>query len=314
MLALFALARPAIAADVQPPPPPPPPPPASPASPNAQIEAQMQKAQERLQMAAEEVANLSMRLNEQFMQAEPWGTREMSKAILGINLGGSASGPDGPDGVRIVSVSPGGPADEAGLQARDVIVSFKGQELHADKGRTPQRQFLDLIRDVKPDQPVDIAYRRDDVLQTTRIKPISMSTYVTRSVDRGLQSLGQRFDDRRFKMERRDPSPFGSAELLNLSPGLGHYFGTDKGLLVVRAPRDARLQLRDGDVLLDIDGRVPSSAGHASEILGSYQSGEKLKLHILRDHNRMELSVEIPPDGGRMETSRLGHLPSSPSM
>ena len=43
-------------------------------------------------------------------------------------------------------------------------------------------------------------------------------------------------------------------ELATISPQLGSYFGTDKGVLVVRAPTDGALKLEDGDVILAIDG------------------------------------------------------------
>ena len=43
---------------------------------------------------------------------------------------------------------------------------------------------------------------------------------------------------------------FGRAGLVALTPKLSQYFGIDKGLLVLRAPEDAGLQLEDGDVLL----------------------------------------------------------------
>jgi S1-C subfamily serine protease len=87
---------------------------------------------------------------------------------------------------------------------------------------------------------------------------------------------------------------FGGAELVELTPGLGSYFGTDKGLLVVRAPAEGRFKLQDGDVLLDIDGRVPSGVGHALQILGSYRPGERVKLHLMRQKQKLELAIEVP--------------------
>ena len=42
---------------------------------------------------------------------------------------------------------------------------------------------------------------------------------------------------------------WGDAEFVTLTPGLGRYFGTEKGVLVARAPRDAALGLQDGDVI-----------------------------------------------------------------
>ena len=94
----------------------------------------------------------------------------------------------------------------------------------------------------------------------------------------------------------RGEGVFGSAELVPMTPKLGQYFGTETGLLVVRAPDDSRLKLEDGDVIVDIDGRTPSSPSHALRILSSYQSGEKLKLNVLRAKKRMSFEITVPED------------------
>jgi len=101
---------------------------------------------------------------------------------------------------------------------------------------------------------------------------------------------------------------FGSAELVPLNAKLGQYFGADKGLLVVRAPEDARLKLEDGDVILDVDGRVPSSPTHALRILSSYQAGEKLRLNVLRMKKKLSFDITIPQGGdeaGTLERSNF---------
>ena len=88
--------------------------------------------------------------------------------------------------------------------------------------------------------------------------------------------------------------PLMDLELVTLTPGLGSYFGTDKGVLVVRAPADGALKLQDGDVILAIDGRQPTSGSHATRILGSYQPGEKISLRVLRQHKTLELETTLP--------------------
>ena len=47
-------------------------------------------------------------------------------------------------------------------------------------------------------------------------------------------------------------------------------------------------------MILDIDGRVPGSVAHAHQILSSYRAGEKLKMHVMRQKKRMELTVDVP--------------------
>ncbi len=101
---------------------------------------------------------------------------------------------------------------------------------------------------------------------------------------------------------------FGSTELVPLTPKLGQYFGTEKGLLVVRAPVDSRLKLEDGDVIVDIDGRTPSNPAHAFRILGSYQAGEKLTLNVLRQKKKMSFDITVP-DEPAAGAHRALHLP-----
>ena len=64
-------------------------------------------------------------------------------------------------------------------------------------------------------------------------------------------------------------------ELAALTPQLGAYFGTDKGVLVLRAPHQAGFDLHDGDVIFSIDGREPTSGSHATRILRSYRPGRE---------------------------------------
>ncbi len=268
--------------------------PAAPAAPGAipreRIERQLRQAQEQLDRSAHEVADLSMKLSAQpWFDMEPPMTLGLPQVVLGINIGGAKS--DGADGAAIVSVSPGGPADLAGLKANDVIVSFNGTPLNTQAGSSPRQRLLTLMHGVKPGAAVPLEYRRDGKVQKAQIVPQNLSAFMT--VDHEMRDMGRGMREFNIAM-RRESDGFGSAELCSLSPALGRYFGTDKGLLVVRAPRDERLQLQDGDVIMDIDGRVPNGASHAAQILNSYRAGEKFKLHIMRQQKRVELLIDMP--------------------
>jgi S1-C subfamily serine protease len=261
-----------------------------------QIEAQLQNAQKQMDQSAHEIAELSMKLDgKPWFEMHPEKSFGLPRGMLGINIGGVANAAGADGGVPIISVSPAGPADVAGLKAHDEIVAIDGKELHRMDNRSPQAQLLAIMHDAKSGEPLTVQYRRDGQLQTTRVVPKSLPAFVADSVEHDLKGLNG-FDKFRFNFGWRDSAGFGSAELLDLSPGLGKYFGTEKGLLVVRAPRDQRFKLQDGDVILDIDGRVPSSSSHASQILSSYRGGEKLKLHIMREQKHVELPIEIPQD------------------
>ena len=81
-----------------------------------------------------------------------------------------------------------------------------------------------------------------------------------------------------------------------MSEGLGSYFNTDRGLLVIGVGDENPLGLKDGDVLLAIDGREPESATHAARILRSYAPGEEAAVEIMRERRKQTLKVEIPSD------------------
>jgi S1-C subfamily serine protease len=98
---------------------------------------------------------------------------------------------------------------------------------------------------------------------------------------------------------RQPPGPMGAMELTKLTPQLGRYFGTDRGVLVVRAPAHGVLKLQDGDVILSIGGRTPHSRSQAIRILTSYDPGQKIELLILREHHRINITATMPgPPGG----------------
>ena len=89
--------------------------------------------------------------------------------------------------------------------------------------------------------------------------------------------------------------PVGTMQLIALTPQLGRYFGTDHGVLVVRAPTHGVLKLEDGDVILSIGGRVPASSSQAIRILTSYDPGQEIRLVILREHHRVDITATLPP-------------------
>jgi S1-C subfamily serine protease len=274
-----------------------------------QAEKRLKLAQERLDQSAREIAALTAQLYEPRPGegAKLFASSGMSRPILGVNVDELAkSGSEAKAGVRITSVSPGGPADKAGIRANDVLLAVNGKELRGDDKHSPRQQVILAMRDAKADVPLAVQYRRDGKEQTAQVTPKSAGSFedgfILKGVD-GFGSLPMMDGDFAYAFGPRAGKGFGSVEFLNLTPGLGHYFGTDKGLLVVHAPTDERLKLQEGDVVLDIDGRVPNNASHAFRIFSSYRSGEMLKLHIMRDQKHLELPIDVPAD-----TSRLGGL------
>jgi S1-C subfamily serine protease len=199
-----------------------------------------------------------------------------------------------------MGVSPSGPAQAAGLKAGDVIVAIDGKSLKRTGDRGPARQLVEYMRGVQPGQSVKVDYLREGkrlsaaVVATAAMPPIAMVLRERMAMPGGIEGMMPPgvMDMLGFG------HAFGALELAPITPRLGQYFGTDKGLLVIRAPAEAGWKLEDGDVLLAIDGRVPESPGHALRILGSYQPDEKVKLDIMRNRKRMTVEAVLPKQDG----------------
>jgi len=90
---------------------------------------------------------------------------------------------------------------------------------------------------------------------------------------------------------------FGSwldVELVTLDEDLGQYFGTSEGLLVIRGSEEGELDLRSGDVILNVDGRKPTSQSHLLRIMRSYEAGEDMNIEIMRNRTRQTVTVTVP--------------------
>lgn len=262
------------------------------------LEAQLEVAQQKLDEAAREVAEISTQLGAPLVQNFSTAHGPFGRAIIGVQLDVA----DGKDGARVLSVSPGGPAAEAGIRPGDRIVAVNGKEV---KGDDASRQIVKFIRDIKPDSKVNIRVARDaktqDFTVTARPGPAFFGFEGGVPEIPPIPDMPATPAMKPFFMVR---GPLSNMELATLTPQLGKYFGTEKGVLVVRAPPDGALKLEDGDVILAIDGREPTSGSHATRILGSYQPGEKVSLRIVRQHKNMDLETTVPdqpPRGPRKD-------------
>jgi C-terminal processing protease CtpA/Prc len=263
-----------------------------------EVETRMRAAEAAMAKAAQQVAELSMRQLPRVARVERI-MRGGRGPVLGVTIG--ADDDDGPvEGVTIRGVSPGGAAEEAGLRTGDIITSVNDESLTADNNDDANDKLLDFMEGVEEGDELSVEYLRNGKSMTTEVSPRPM---------RGVFAFN--FDGHDFSVPPGFPVPpdvphienylwfsggsgLGDMELVMLTEDLGRYFGTDEGLLIVRAPENEELKLQDGDVILSIDSREPHSVNHAMRILGSYQSGETVNIEIMRDKRKRTISIDVP--------------------
>jgi len=284
----------------------------------ADTEKRLAEAQRQLDAAARRVAELSSELGNRrgdrfFMFRD--GEGPVGRAMIGVQL----SPDEGQGGAKVMEVSPGGPAEEAGVKSGDIITSIGGQDL--SKESSPSRTLQEKMRDVDPNLKVQLGVMRDgkklNLDVTPRPSPQTFRFERRAPDDRGPAIAGRREfnlqlpplaggrggprERQEIILNRMDEGGMGlrfhGIEFATLSERLGSYFGVKSGVLVVRAGNNPAFKLQDGDVILAIDGREPNSAQHAGRILRSYQPGEKLTMRVQRDHKAQNLEVTAPGGG-----------------
>lgn len=220
-------------------------------------------------------------------------------------------------GAKLSAVTPGGPAEEAGLKAGDIIVTANGKALGRKDRRdeSPNQKLVATINALKEGDALQVDFLRDGKRASATVKVREL-----RSESYAFSMFTPDSNQFRFDVARPDialtwegpqegrvfrgvapnlistymPFQWFNMELVELNAGLGSYFGTTEGLLVVRAPEDENFQLKSGDVILGIDGRAPTSPAHALRIMRSYEPGESMQIDIMREKKRQTVTVTIP--------------------
>ena len=201
------------------------------------------------------------------------------------------------DGARIVAVTPSGPADEAGLRSGDVITAVDGRSL-SGASESPSAVLVEALRELEEGDAVTIDYLRDGEpgTATVTVRPVELDVHIMNFSGGPAPNVRKRIRVTPGDEEAMWFFPHGwmDMELVALNPDLGDYFGTDEGVLVVRASDSDGLGLKGGDVIVSIDDRAVKSPTHAMRILRSYDPEERLTMEIMRHGRRETIQATVP--------------------
>lgn len=285
---------------------------------------EMEQARRQLEEAARAIAVRAEPLQAQYLQLDELNR---NRFINGTNysfgaqprLGATIVNAD--NGVLVTGITPGQGAEDAGLRVGDVIESIDGIDL-AIGDETPTSQLLARLREVEPGESVSLVVERGGRTVDLDVETRAGASWVAFGNGPGSQNVQvfenfvspngtaslslDRLNEVNVNLENLDRrmrglNAFGFAgsawsdmELITVTEGLGRYFDTDEGLLVVSAPDDDAIDIQEGDVILSISGRTPNSPEHAIRILSSFESGETIELEIMRDGRREDIEYEVP--------------------
>ncbi len=200
-------------------------------------------------------------------------------------------------GVEIEAVEEGGPADQAGLRASDVILSYNGEKVLG------VQQFKRLVMETPPERRVTLvcwrAGARKELSLTTGEWHYNPSSETLSSSDE-LEFSRMRISDVPLPMMLWRNLVLG-VESLQINDQLAQALGVKQGILiwtVTPAYPAQHAGLRAGDVLTGFCGHPIHSPRELGVILQQSTNGQKpASLELVRDHKT--ISISIPPDGDR---------------
>jgi S1-C subfamily serine protease len=265
----------------------------------------LRAAEERMEQAAREIAEITRERLPSMKQIERrfdfWNKPRIGITIEESDTVGAVKG------VEVGGVTPESAADDAGLRAGDILTAVDGESLGAASSADANQRLLDFVKGIEEGDEIKLDFLRNGKPDSVRLKPrvVEVHAFSWSTDDEHMgnpMAPGHVFPPEaieKFRFQFGFPfagGAWGSMELVALNEGLGRYFGTGTGLLVVSAPKAEGIDLQDGDVIQTIDGRVPSDTRHCLRILSSYESGETLELGIMRDKKKRTIKVQVPAD------------------
>jgi hypothetical protein len=242
---------------------------------------------------------------------------------LGVTV--STDQDDGFDGqgARVTDVMDEGPAAEAGIQEGDIITRVDGQSLFEPlpgddeenfdlDASIPVQRLLAIAGNLDPGESVEVQYLRGDQTRTATVEVEDLAgawgafgRTLRAEIMPQMDVLREQLREQSFDLDRTRPnvrvfqdrmrvSPgFGVAryglDMIELTPGLGTYFGTEQGVLISDIDEDSPLGLRPGDVILRVGDREATSPERVRRILESYGDDESVTFRVRRQGSELDV-------------------------
>ncbi len=321
-------------------------------------QAQLREAREELSRAAARYAELSSKTKGVRESIAPLSEIHALRFIgaddharIGVVLMPSAKG------AVVSAVSPGSPADKAGLRSGDNLISINGKKLPSSSLKSAMGEDIDWVDGDDPGvraarlalsalkdgqfvvldvdrQGKTISFnvraeKRDDwqwpkfagMTGNSALKDLTelehnISVFqhengpnsehiiikrVNPQQAEQMKNLSAQLQEKigaaRARIVTLNHDDWRQLHLSSLSPELGRYFGTTRGVLVLERGGKGFTELQAGDVLLSVSDKPVDQVSEAVRGLTMQKAGSAIEVQIMRDKKLQTLRVVAPEHG-----------------
>lgn len=278
---------------------------------DAAVQQQMAALQTRMRDLASQMAALSTKIGDDARAGALRYFADSKRGMLGMAVSAGANG------VRVDAVTPGGPAEHAGLKVGDTIIAINGRRLSADDASA-----LTSLSDLPPGKPVRLSLARDgktlhldatpERLQsadlqasiraaelaadqaTARVRSPEFQHELQQSIDAAMRSATAARQASGKEGAWIFRAPWFGLNLAPLNPDLGSYFGTDRGVLVLSRDDNQFPELQPGDVITRVGGKPVTRPEDAMRALREAPAGKPIDVTLRRHGKPIMLAMKVP--------------------
>jgi len=244
----------------------------------------------------------------------------------GARIGVSVTDIEGEDakapksGVLVETVTPGGPADKAGIKAGDAITEFDGDRVRS------VTQFSRLVMETTPGHSVPATLSRGGQRVTVTVTPERRNwsdDFEMRLLDvpraaripptppaappppRSVRPFD--WDDFPGVLRLRNTHGLGIT-IESLDDQLAQYFGVKEGVLVKSVVEDSPAQkagVKAGDVITAINGSHINDTADVNRAVDRVESNGDFSIEIVRDKKPQVLKGKLEPGQARRRGARV---------
>jgi serine protease Do len=219
---------------------------------------------------------------------------------------------DDVEGVLISEVMEDSPAEEAGLQRGDLVLTINGREA-SDSGYFTRRvRRLDAgetatLEILRKGNPMTISVTLAEVPENEFFETAPRHIRLHSGGHGDAPSVWTTRDDdvtvfgHVARLETMGRGAHLGVNVHSLDEDLGRYFGADEGVLVLGVNEDTAAEeagLQTGDVILSVDGDPVDSTTELHEALADFEPGDEVDVAFLRDKQEKTVTVELGESRG----------------